>query len=391
METEVWPNLVAACARARHAAVPRQRAAVGEIGARLRAIRRADAADVRRARGRRRADRRATPRACATLGARDVAVTGNLKFDVDVPRRCARARRASCARASARAARCGSPRRRATARRRCCSTRSRGSTLPRGHADGHRAAPSAALRRRSPSCCARAACRSCGAATTAPVPRRRRVRARRFAGRAARLLRGGRRRVRRRQPAAAGRPEPDRADRRGHADARRSAHVQLRRGDATAPWRPAPRCASPMRTRCSRRRRAARAIPRAASACATRRSPSTPRTAARPTGCGRGSRRACRSSRAEPLEAQPFSRRLRSSRSCSSSVPTADLSRSTPIRYVEVRLREVAARLRTRSAARSARRGWCARRLPGRACSTAARPPPTAPPARTPSPTRPRC
>ena len=49
------------------------------------------------------------------------------------------------------------------------------------------------------------------------------------------------------------------------------------------------------------------------------------RTAAPPTGCGRGSRRACRAR-------QPRSRRLISSRSSSVSVPTADLSRSTPTR-----------------------------------------------------------
>ena len=59
---------------------------------------------------------------------------------------------------------------------------------------------------------------------------------------------------------------------------------------------------------------------------------------------------------------------------------------------VEVRLREVAPRVEQRSAARSARRGWCARRPPGRGGSTRA---PTSrrahAPARTPSPTPPRC
>ena len=40
METELWPNLVAACRDARRAAVPRQRAAVRALGARLRARRR---------------------------------------------------------------------------------------------------------------------------------------------------------------------------------------------------------------------------------------------------------------------------------------------------------------------------------------------------------------
>ena len=59
---------------------------------------------------------------------------------------------------------------------------------------------------------------------------RRAHRARRLDGRDARVLRCGRRRVRRRQPVAARRPEPDRADRRRRADADRSAHVQFRGG-----------------------------------------------------------------------------------------------------------------------------------------------------------------
>ena len=61
-----------------------QRAHVGELGGRLPQIRRADPAHARGARG----DRRADPVGCATtqaLGARDVTVTGSLKFDLAVP------------------------------------------------------------------------------------------------------------------------------------------------------------------------------------------------------------------------------------------------------------------------------------------------------------------
>ena len=81
METEIWPNLLAACAALRRAGAAGERAHVGEVGARLR---RAGAAW----RGRR------SPRCrcvCAqseedaarlrALGARRVEVTGNLKFD----------------------------------------------------------------------------------------------------------------------------------------------------------------------------------------------------------------------------------------------------------------------------------------------------------------------
>ena len=118
METELWPNLAARCARARACRCSWSTRA-------CRSGRRAATRASRRCRGRcsRRSPaspRRPTPmrRACAALGARDVAVTGNLKFDVDVPARRARAGPRAARSASARRGRCGSRRRRATARRR---------------------------------------------------------------------------------------------------------------------------------------------------------------------------------------------------------------------------------------------------------------------------------
>ena len=104
------------------------------------------------------------------------------------------------------------------------------------------------------------------------------------------LLRRGRRRVRRRQPAAAGRAEPDRADRAGRADARRSAHVQFRGRDGAGAIE-AGAALRVARCRCADRERSPRccAIPARRTRCATRRSRFTPRIAAPRTGCGRGS------------------------------------------------------------------------------------------------------
>ena len=71
METELWPNLMRACAHARRSDVPRQRAPVGAIGARAtRAFPSLDAADARVARRRRRAERMRTRARLAALGAR---------------------------------------------------------------------------------------------------------------------------------------------------------------------------------------------------------------------------------------------------------------------------------------------------------------------------------
>ena len=68
----------------------------------------------------------------AAAGARRVAVTGNVKFDAAVPDAALRVRPHACARASARTGRCGSRRPRARAKRRCCSTRWRRRRCRRG-------------------------------------------------------------------------------------------------------------------------------------------------------------------------------------------------------------------------------------------------------------------
>ena len=246
-----------------------------------------------------------TPRASRRSARATPVVTGNLKFDVDVPdagaARSARELRAALRRArpvwlaalDARR-RGGAAARRARRARRC-----------RRHADRHRAAPSAAVRRgRRAAAPARHPVRR-GAATTAPVPADVARRARRFDGRDVALLRGGRRRVRRRQPAAAGRPEPDRADRgrHGRRSSGRTCSISPKRrpkavaAGAALRGRRCGRAGRDSRARCSRdparRARDARGrarVPRA-------------RIAAPPTACGRGSRRSL-----------PLPRRLRVSR-----------------------------------------------------------------------------
>ena len=131
---------------ARRAGGARQRAHVGEIGARLPALARADAR--RRSAAWRRCARRAkpTPRACATLGAPRVEVTGNLKFDVTLDAGAARrgARVESEGRAAGAAPRQHARGRRKTAFERTASDES----VP----DGGRASPSAALRRSGAIC-----------------------------------------------------------------------------------------------------------------------------------------------------------------------------------------------------------------------------------------------
>ncbi len=173
-----------------------------------------------------------TPRAWPRAGAQRVVVTGNLKFDAPSA--------AGTAASRARPARAVRPgparvRRRVDARRRggaAASPRWRPAALPARDADGDRAAASAAVRRSGGA--ARGARRRVRAAQRPPRRCRPRCRrgARRFDGRVVGLLCGGGCRVHRWQPAVAGRPEPDRGDRRRYADARGSAHVQLRGGDA---------------------------------------------------------------------------------------------------------------------------------------------------------------
>ena len=78
----VWPNLLARLREQRRAGGARQRAPVGEVGARLPALARARRAGVPQPRRGVRAERRPTPRACARSARARVEVTGNLKFDV---------------------------------------------------------------------------------------------------------------------------------------------------------------------------------------------------------------------------------------------------------------------------------------------------------------------
>ena len=126
METEIWPNLIHAC-RARaiplylvnarlseksHAGYRRFATLVRESLAGFAAVAAQSPEDARR---------------LAALGARDVRVTGNLKFDITPPPDAARARAAAAPRLRRERARCCSPPARARARRRCCSIRSRGS------------------------------------------------------------------------------------------------------------------------------------------------------------------------------------------------------------------------------------------------------------------------
>ena len=262
METEVWPNLLAA-ARGHGVPVVLANARLSERSARGYArVAGADARRVRAPRRRRRADRATTPRGCARSARATSRVTGNLKFDIGgrrpTSRHAASALRAPLGDAPGAASR----RRRATARRRCCSTRSRAKPLPPRHADWSSCRAIRSASTRSPSCCARAACRFARRSDDAPVPGRRRVLLGDSMGEmlayyaaadvafvgGSLLPLGGQNLI---EPIALGR-----------ADDRRAAHVQLRRGRATQ--------AIDGRRRAARRRRRRARSTRPARCCATR-------------------------------------------------------------------------------------------------------------------------
>ena len=208
--------------------------------------------------------RRRCGAACATLGARDVVVTGNLKFDVAIPDRATRSRRSCCAKLFGAqrpmlvlaSTRDGEEALLLDALARAEATLPRRTLIvivPR-HPQRFDAVAALLDARRIPF-----ARRS----ANAPGARRRARRARRFARRDVRVLRGGRRRVRRRQPAAARRAEPDRADRRRRPDADRPAHVQFRGGERAAIAAGAALRVRDADGRIRRRRPAARAMRRA--------------------------------------------------------------------------------------------------------------------------------
>ena len=117
METELWPNLAAACAAAHvplflvnarlsersFAGYRRFSALTAPMFASLAGVAAQTAEDAAR---------------IAAAGATNVVVTGNLKFDAEIADRMLHGRDARCASASARRGRSSSPRRRATAKRR---------------------------------------------------------------------------------------------------------------------------------------------------------------------------------------------------------------------------------------------------------------------------------
>ena len=246
METELWPNLVAACTAARvplflvnarlsersFAGYRRFAALTQPMFASLAGVAAQTADDAAR---------------IAAAGATNVVVTGNLKFDVEIADRMRQLGRELRERFGA----------------------ARPVFLAASTRDGEEALILDALARgalpdrtltvivprhpqRFDEVAALLAARGIAFArrsANAAGRGRRRRRARRFAGRAAGLLRGRRRRVRRREPAAVRRPEPHRGDRGRHADARGSAHVQLRRSRRQRDRGGRRRCASRTRTR----------------------------------------------------------------------------------------------------------------------------------------------
>jgi hypothetical protein len=147
METELWPNLAAAC---RAAGVPlflvnarlspKSAAGYARIGALARPLLRSLAGVA--------AQSAADAARLAALGAQDVAVTGNLKFDVAAPPAslaAGQALRAEIGRRTAGVDRGIDARRRGGAG--AGRARRRGGRAAAGDADDHRAAPSPALRR----------------------------------------------------------------------------------------------------------------------------------------------------------------------------------------------------------------------------------------------------
>ena len=157
------------------------------------------------------------------------AVTGNIKFDLDVPAGDDRARARVSARASAPRGACAS---RQHARRRggaAARRVRRRVAAARGAARAScRAIRSASTR--SPRSPRRAASRSRGAAPRAAWRRERARGRRRLDGRDARLLRGGRRGGDGREPARLRQPEPDRGLRGRQARDRGAVDLQLRGG-----------------------------------------------------------------------------------------------------------------------------------------------------------------
>ena len=285
METELWPNLRRGRARGGRApSASSMRECPSDRRAATRAFPRCRGRCLRRWPASRRRARQPMPRGFAALGAPAPEVTGNLKFDVERPGRRARARGASCGQ------RFGATRRVWVA----ASTRDGEEALildalaarraARAHADRHRAAPSAALRRGCRTCCGSAASRSCAAATTCPC---RRTSASCSATRWARCSRyyaaadvvfvggsllplGGQNLI---EPIAVGRPTLVGPHMFNFAEAT-PAGARGRRGDRRSPT---PRRWSPSSARCSRMRRAARR-------CARPRWRFTRRTAARRSG-----------------------------------------------------------------------------------------------------------
>ena len=278
---------------------------------------------------------RTTPRDCATLGARDVVVTGNLKFDVAMSAATlARGRRAARER-SARRGRCwiaASTRDGeeallldALARAARCPPATLIVIVPR-HPQRFDAV--AALLRRPRRAVSR------GAARTRRSPPSARVVLGDSLGEmlayyaaadvafvgGSLLPLGGQNLI---EPIAVGR-----------ADARRSAHVQFRRGERTRPIA----AGAAVRVRdADDAVRDGGALLRAMPASATRDARAradvhAPRIAAPSTGCGRGSRRRLAAADETSRAVSPRRRRLIVLEVLLVSVPIAALSRSTPIR-----------------------------------------------------------
>ena len=154
METELWPNLIAQCARARDVPVFLVNARLSErSAARLRAVRGADAADAARACAASRRSRapmprvsprsaRRTPSSPATSSSTSLSPTTRSTLGAELAQRFGASRPVWLAASHAR--------RRGSAHPRCAGARA----AARWHAAGHRAAASAALCGRRAICCA---------------------------------------------------------------------------------------------------------------------------------------------------------------------------------------------------------------------------------------------
>ncbi len=279
----------------RRAADADQRASVGALRSGYRRIAPVVAAALRRAFRNRRADPTTTRSGLRDLGARDVVVTGNLKFDVAIPRRATRARRSAAEAVRRGAAGAGArvdARWRGSAAARRARPRRGDAAATNARCRSCRGIRSASTR--SPRCSTRGSIPFARRSANGPVPADVRVvlgdslgemfayyAAADVAFVAGSLL-------------AAGRAEPDRADRRRRPDAGRAAHVQFRAGERCGRRGGRGAARSRCRRRIRRRRPAARRCAARAKACAPPRRRSWPRIAARSTGCGTGSRLADR-------------------------------------------------------------------------------------------------